>query len=116
MFRQIEHLTDDGRLFIDMPENGPCSSCGACCSHFRVSFVAMEMDTSPGGTVPANMVSQVSPVLACMKGTESGGRCIALRGELGKPGIACAIYSDRPSTCREFPVWMPDGRPNPDCQ
>lgn len=115
--RQIEKQTDDGRVFIDMPDDGPCTSCGVCCAHYRVSFVAMEMDSSPGGTVPADLVSAVNSVMACMKGTEhGGGRCVALRGELGKPGIGCAIYENRPSPCREFPVWMADGQPNPDCQ
>jgi Fe-S-cluster containining protein len=53
----------------------------------------------------------------CMKGTEQGGqRCVALRGELGQPGIHCSIYEHRPSPCREFPTWMEDGTPNPDCQ
>ena len=52
-----------------------------------------------------------------MKGTEmGGGRCISLRGELGKPGIHCAIYENRPTPCREFDIWLPDGTPNPDCQ
>jgi Fe-S-cluster containining protein len=52
-----------------------------------------------------------------MKGTEQGGqRCVALRGELGQPGVHCAIYEHRPSPCREFPTWMEDGAPNPDCQ
>ena len=43
-------------------------------------------------------------------------RCISLRGELGKPGIHCAIYENRPTPCREFDIWLPDGTPNPDCQ
>jgi len=52
-----------------------------------------------------------------MKGTEKGhGRCVALRGELGKPGIRCDIYPNRPSACREFDAWLEDGTPNPDCQ
>lgn len=52
-----------------------------------------------------------------MKGTEmGGGRCISLRGELGRPGIHCAIYENRPTPCREFDIWQPDGSPNPDCQ
>lgn len=117
IFLQIEHKTDDGRVFIDMPDDGPCTSCGACCSHFRISFIAMEMDCSPGGTVPSDLVSQINPVMGCMKGTEKGhGRCIALRGEIGRPGIGCAIYAGRPSPCREYPVWLPDGQANPDCQ
>lgn len=67
--------------------------------------------------VPPELVTQVGPLRACMKGTEYGGkRCIALRGELGQDGIHCAIYEQRPSPCREFPAWQEDGSPNPDCQ
>jgi Fe-S-cluster containining protein len=67
--------------------------------------------------VPDELVSKVNPVMACMKGTESGGgRCIALQGEVGKPGIGCAIYAQRPTPCREYRVWQEDGSPNPDCQ
>ena len=67
--------------------------------------------------MPVELTSQVNPVMACMKGTERGhGRCVALEGELGKGGIRCRIYENRPSTCREFSNWLPDGTPNPDCQ
>lgn len=97
--------------------NNPCLSCGACCAHFRVSFYCGEIAGEGGGTVPAELVTQVSPLRGCMKGTEYGGqRCVALRGELGQDGINCAIYEQRPSPCREFPAWFDDGTPNPDCQ
>lgn len=43
-------------------------------------------------------------------------RCISLRGEVGKPGIHCATYQQRPSPCREYEAWLDDGSPNPDCQ
>ena len=60
--------------------------------------------------MPVELVTQLSPLRACMKGTEMGGRrCISLRGELGKPGIHCAIYENRPTPCREFDIWLPDG-------
>jgi Fe-S-cluster containining protein len=76
-----------------------------------------EMASSPGGTVPDELVCAVNPVIVCMKGTEAGrGRCIALRGVVGKPGIRCGIYPLRPSPCREYRVWFEDGTPNPDCQ
>lgn len=94
----------------------PCLSCGVCCAHFRVAFYSGEIAGPTGGSVPPELVSQVGPLRACMKGTEQGGRCVALRGTLGQPGIACAIYAQRPSPCRQFPVWLPDGTPNPDCQ
>jgi Fe-S-cluster containining protein len=101
----------------DSSASNPCLSCGACCAHFRVSFYCGEVAGDSGGTVPPELVTQVAPLRACMKGTEYGGqRCIALRGELGQEGISCAIYEQRPSPCREFPAWMEDGSPNPDCQ
>lgn len=101
--------------------DNPCLSCGACCAHFRVSFycgeLAAEQPGAPGGTVPPELTVQVGPLRAAMKGTEYGNqRCVALRGELGQPGIHCAIYPLRPSPCREFDPWMPGGEPNPDCQ
>jgi len=115
---QILSFQDDNRVFIDMPDSpeNPCLSCGACCAHFRVSFYCGELSDGSGGIVPAELTSQLTPMLVCMQGTETGGRCIALRGELGRPGIACSIYAHRPSPCREFPAWLPDGTANPDCQ
>lgn len=95
----------------------PCLSCGACCAHFRVSFYCGEVAGENGGTVPVDLVRPISPLRVCMAGTErGGGRCVALRGELGQPGIHCAIYLQRPTPCREFEVWQPDGSVNPDCQ
>ncbi|KAJ8135280.1 hypothetical protein OY671_011507, partial [Metschnikowia pulcherrima] len=99
------------------PATNPCSDCGACCSHFRVSFYIGESAGENGGQVPSDLVTQMSPSRACMKGTEmGGGRCVSSRGESGQPGIHCAIYENRPTPCREFDIWMPDGSPNPDCQ
>lgn len=95
----------------------PCLDCGACCAHFRVSFYCGEVAGPGGGQVPEDMVNRIGPLRVCMKGTElGGGRCIALRGELGRPGIHCAIYPLRPTPCREFEIWESDGRVNPDCQ
>lgn len=95
----------------------PCLECGACCSYYRVSFYCGELAGENGGWVPLEFVSQLSPLRACMKGTEMGhNRCIALKGELGRPGVACSIYEHRPSPCREFESWLPDGSPNPECQ
>ena len=115
---QIRHLTDDNRVFIDMPDtqDNPCTACGACCAFFRVSFYCGELADSPGGFVPSELASQVNRVMACMKGTETGGRCIALEGELGKAGIRCKIYPSRPSPCREFAAWTEDNTPTPECQ
>lgn len=101
----------------DDTTDNPCLSCGACCAHFRVSFYCGEVYGEGGGTVPPELVTQVGPLRACMKGTEYGGQpCIALRGTLGQEGIHCAIYQQRPSPCREFSPWLDGGDPNPDCQ
>jgi len=96
----------------------PCLSCGACCAHFRVSFYCGEIASADGGgMVPPELVVQVGPLRAAMKGTEIGnGRCVALRGEVGSPGVHCGIYEQRPSPCREFEPWLADGTPDADCQ
>jgi uncharacterized protein len=112
-------IQDDKRVFVDMADDdgNPCLSCGACCQHFRVSMYMGEVAGSPGGSVPGELVSTLNAVMVCMKGTEAGhGRCIALRGTIGKPGIRCDIYALRPTPCREYRVWSRDGTPNPDCQ
>jgi uncharacterized protein len=116
---QIRHVIDEDRVFIDMPDHAdnPCTRCGACCAYFRVSFYCGELGGENGGMVPVELTSKVNDFIACMQGTEAGhGRCVALTGTLGQPGIGCSIYANRPSPCREFPVWMPDGSPNPECQ
>ncbi len=104
--------TEDGRVFYDMAgDRNPCFGCGACCRHFRVSFYHGELDSQPGGYVPAELTQQITPFRACMKGTEAGhGRCVAQQDD-GR----CAIYLRRPSVCREFPVFMEDGSMNPEC-
>lgn len=117
---RMKVVQEDGRVFIDMPTDNtnPCLDCGACCSHYRISFFSGEMDTQPGGFVPSELVgdTEVAPLIACMKGTEYGGaRCPALTGVIGE-SIGCSIYENRPTPCREFPVWMDDGSPNPKCQ
>jgi uncharacterized protein len=116
---QIRLIQEDDRVFLDMPDSpdNPCISCGACCQHFRISFYCGELTGGSGGFVPVELATMLNPVMACMKGTEAGGaRCIALQGTVGQPGIACAIYANRPTPCREFPTWFDDGSPNPDCQ
>jgi Fe-S-cluster containining protein len=109
-------LVDDG--YVDMPndETNPCLNCGACCSHFRVAFYHGELNYHPAGFVPDEMAEKVNGDYACMSGTKyGGGRCIALRGTIGK-SISCSIYENRPTPCRKYRVWLEDGSPNPDCQ
>lgn len=108
---QIAIVTEDGSVHYDMTgADNPCVGCGVCCRHFRVSFYHGELDSQPGGYVPIALAAPMPPFRACMKGTEHGGRCVAL-GEDGR----CTIYAQRPSVCREFPAFMPDGTMNPDC-
>jgi len=109
---QIAVHTEDGRVFFDMTEaDNPCFGCGCCCRHFRVSFYQGEVDTQPGGIVPADLTVPVTPFRVAMKGTEHGhGRCVAQQDD-GR----CGIYEQRPSVCREFPVFMEDGSMNPEC-
>lgn len=109
---QVATSTEDGRIYYDMADSGnPCFGCGACCRHFRISFYHGELDSQPGGYVPADLTSQITPFRACMKGTEAGhGQCIAQQDD-GR----CTIYLQRPSVCREFPVFMADGSVNPEC-
>ena len=92
-----------------------CFACGQCCQSLRVSFYHGEVEGNGSGTVPANLVTQITPHLVCMKGTEKGkGRCIALTYTTTE-GYRCSIYENRPSPCREFNVRNDDGRPNSEC-
>lgn len=93
----------------------PCQACGACCATFRVSFPSFEVDDQPGGKVPAGLVEEINPGLACMRGTASApSRCIALRGRIGE-SVACAIYDSRPQACREFAPLAALGRGDEAC-
>lgn len=96
--------------------DNPCVSCGACCAHFRVSFYWAEADDAPGGIVPSALTERVNEHLRCMAGTQDRPpRCVALGGEIGQQ-VGCTIYELRPSPCREFEMYEPDGSPNPRCQ
>jgi len=76
----------------------PCLNCGACCASFRVSFYWAEADTC---AIPEHAVEQLSPLYACMSGTNSNApRCIALQGTIGR-NVRCSLYAHRPSPCRE---------------
>ncbi len=115
---QIKHIQDDNRVFIDMPtsDENPCLDCGVCCAHFRISFYCGELSGENNGFVPEELTTALTTTMACMKGTECGNKpCIALGGKIGEK-IWCKIYENRPTPCREYPVWLEDGTPNPDCQ
>lgn len=98
-----------------MSDFNPCLDCGICCTHFRISFYWAEADDAPGGFVPSHMTEKLTPHLRCMKGSNDvPRRCSALVGEIGHQ-VACSIYEQRPSPCREFPVYLDGGVPNPKC-
>lgn len=109
---QISIDGENERVAHDMAGSGdPCVGCGCCCKFFRVSFYHGELDTQPGGYVPAALTTAITPFRVCMKGTESGeGRCISLQAD-----NRCSIYEKRPSVCREFPALLEDGSLNPEC-
>lgn len=93
--------------------DNPCFKCGACCAYFRISFYQGELVGGLGGFVPLENTAKLNDHFAVMKGSECGGRCNALVGEIGG-NISCKIYKNRPTPCREFPVFI-NGKINPQC-
>ncbi|SDV02579.1 YkgJ family cysteine cluster protein [Pseudomonas mucidolens] len=97
-----------------MSDASPCLKCGACCSHFRVSFF-WDKCASAGGTVPDDLVVQITPSRVAMIGTDSKPvRCCSLIGDVGM-GTRCSIYHQRSSVCREFEASWSQGEANTDC-
>ncbi|QXH35040.1 YkgJ family cysteine cluster protein [Pseudomonas muyukensis] len=97
-----------------MSEQNPCMSCGACCGYFRVSFFWGECQ-SAGGLVPDDLVVQINPTRVAMIGTDAKPcRCVSLAGEIGTQ-VACSIYENRSSPCREFEASWENGVHNPSC-
>jgi hypothetical protein len=79
-----------------------CRSCGACCVSFRITLPRVELDTAPGGWVPAALTEPYTATTACMReDADAPGRCVALAGTIGV-SVACSIYDKRPSACGEF--------------
>ena len=79
-----------------------CTTCGACCATYRVSFCREELDETECGCVPAELTEKLDDHGVYMRGTDSRSpRCVALRGTVGVQ-VACAIYDCRPSPCRAF--------------
>lgn len=108
-------MTNITHIIKTDPENNPCVSCGACCAYFRVSFYWAESE-SGGGTVPQDLTEQITPFMSAMKGTNQkhNTRCTALTGTVGEC-VSCAIYSQRPTPCREFEQSWVDGVHNEAC-
>ena len=83
------------------PGVNPCLDCGACCKSFRVSFYWAE---APERGLPKGWTEQVTPHLSCMKGTNASAPYCAALGK-GKAGaMACGVYPQRPSPCREVDI------------
>ena len=87
----------------------PCLTCGACCATFRVSFYWAE-------PVPAELTEPLNAFRAHMKHAPDPERprCVALQGEIGRQ-VACSIYGERPTPCRDFEASYEKGEPNPRC-
>lgn len=85
-----------------------CRSCGACCQEGGVVPVYYGDGDE---TTPFHLTRSVRGRMGfgswesgegtrCMR-TDADGRCVALRGEIGKR-VGCASYDRRPKACREF--------------
>ena len=74
----------------------PASRAAPAARIFRVSFYWGEC-RSAGGLVPDELVEQITPHHAAMRGTTSKpARCVALLGEIGG-GVRCTMYEQRSS-------------------
>jgi Fe-S-cluster containining protein len=81
---------------------GSCTTCGACCAAYRVDFHRLDLDTAPGGAVPAELTIPLTANLVRMRGSDDfPPRCVALEGEVGRE-VRCAIYAQRPGPCVEL--------------
>ncbi|WP_297800248.1 YkgJ family cysteine cluster protein [Arenimonas sp. GDDSR-1] len=80
------------------PTTFDCTTCGACCASFRVSFYWAE---GAANGLPENLTERLNDRFSCMAGTNSSApRCVALQGRIGE-SAACSVYDQRSSTCRE---------------
>ena len=67
-----------------------------------------------GEQVPEGYFNETTPMYRSLKSEKDSlgrPRCKALNGEVGK-AVACGIYSDRPSPCRDFKHSFEDGGPH----
>lgn len=72
-----------------------CQSCGACCAYSDTWPEFLEEDDGDG--IPEAMCDCEHGRMKCI-----GDRCVALVGVIGEK-VACAVYPNRPSVCRQFP-------------
>ena len=79
-----------------------CRACGACCVNLPENAAQgfawwVEIADDDHG-VPAKLVIHDGDGVPHLRVVD-GGRCIALRGAIGR-NVRCAIYHQRPSPCR----------------
>lgn len=79
-----------------------CLTCGACC---REAYHSVEV--GPRDPFVRKHPDRVSAQDGRLVVTRAGPRCACLSGELG--AFCCAVYADRPKTCRDF------ARAGPNC-
>lgn len=97
-----------------MSVTSPCTSCGACCAFFRVSFYWGECGEGDD-LMPSDKVEQITPHLVAMKGTnQKAPRCVNLNGEIGQ-SVGCSLYEKRSTSCREFDASWVNGVHNQRC-
>ncbi|MBI6885147.1 YkgJ family cysteine cluster protein [Pseudomonas putida] len=97
-----------------MSDQSPCTSCGACCAFFRVSFYWGEAGDGKH-QMPSDKVEQISPHLVAMKGTnQKQPRCLNLDGVIGQT-VGCSLYEKRSTSCREFAYSWEGGVHNQRC-
>ena len=98
----------------------PCQTCGACCASYRVSFHWREAEADPDDkndhSVPLELIEDLDLNRRCMKGTNQkhNPTCAALKGRVGDY-VACQIYHNRPSPCRNFSASYENGEKNFRC-
>lgn len=111
----FENLKNILRLFGFYDDLGatkipPCQECGACCSYFKITFYK-----DINKQLPTDMVIKINKNTNAMKGADIfKGKCCAFNGTIGK-NCECTIYNVRPNVCREFPVYLRNGKQNPKC-
>jgi Fe-S-cluster containining protein len=66
--------------------------------------------------VPMESVEEFSDLQRVMRGTNDKhyNRCVELKGEIGSQ-VACQIYANRPSPCRNFSASFENGVQNTRC-
>ena len=110
----LRYLHNSSLMMSDSTYNH-CTTCGACCQHYRVSFHWSETDPALGGIVPAELTEKINDHRVAMKGTScKQPRCVSLHGEVGKR-VSCTIYPQRSSSCREFAYSWENNQPEQRC-